>query len=74
MYDWQSIVLELEAAGLSQGEIAERVPCSPSLVSALKNGQRGTNLNYKHGTGLAQLHASVCRKKRPAANGSARAA
>lgn len=60
--DLKQIVIELEAAGLTQAQIAERAPCAQSTVSGLKNGVRGVRPGYDLVKRLTALHAEVTQK------------
>lgn len=58
--DWKTLIGELEAAGLTQKEIAEAAGCSQPYVSQLKTGERG-GPSFEIGQALARLH----KEKRP---------
>lgn len=53
--DWKSVIGELEASGLTQKEIADRVGCSQPYVSQLKSGAR-KKPEFETGQALVDLH------------------
>src|SRR5260363_245272 len=53
--EMQRIVQELLSTGLTQKKLADLVPCSQSLISALADGRRGKNLSYQIGLKLISL-------------------
>lgn len=65
--DWKPIIVYLEAAGLSQRQIADECGMEhASLVSNLKNGVQKT-CSYEIGCKLMDLHRQVERKTKRAA-------
>jgi predicted transcriptional regulator len=61
--DTQKTVQELLSTGLTQKQLAVLVPCSQSLISALKNGERGSRLSFHVGQRLTYLHKKRCTPK-----------
>lgn len=53
--DWKTLITELEAAGLTQKEIAERARCSQPYVSQLKSGARRSP-EFDIGNAIVALH------------------
>ena len=53
--DWKALIVDLEAAGLTQKEIAGQVGCSQPYVSQLKKGVR-KNPDFGVGRALVDLH------------------
>ena len=60
--DLKKIVIDLERAGLTQAQIAERTPCAQSTVSGIKTGARGARPGYQLTQALVALHKKVVRK------------
>lgn len=58
--DWQSLIADLTAAGLTQVEIAEACKCTQPTISELANGKT-THTRYEIGDGLRGLHAKHAR-------------
>ena len=69
--DAKTITSEILASGLTQQELAEKVPCSQSLISALIRGERGTRLSFQIGQSLLKIHKQRCKKKAPAVDQAA---
>jgi predicted transcriptional regulator len=63
--DTQKITSELLATGLKQHELADLIPCSQSLISALLRGERGSRLSFQIGQRLLALHKRRCTKRKP---------
>jgi hypothetical protein len=59
--EWSVVITELEAAGLSQKEIAAEAGCSQPYVSQLKTGRRSRCRDFEIGRRLVELH----QRKRP---------
>lgn len=65
--DWNKLISELEAGGLTQTEIAERCGCSQPYVSQLKAGLRASPA-FDIGSALTALHEA---QKSPSRRSSA---
>lgn len=61
--DTKTITSEILASGLTQQELADMVPCSQSLISALLRGERGARLSFQIGQSLLAIHKRRCKKK-----------
>ncbi|MCX8566854.1 MAG: hypothetical protein ON057_001581 [Glomeribacter sp. 1016415] len=58
--DIKQTVLKLLATGLTQNKLAQLVPCSQSMISALSLGRRGHRFSYKIGSRLISLYEERC--------------
>lgn len=56
----KSLIEELQAAGLTQAQIAEQAPCGQSTVSGILTGDRGARPGYDLVMKLHALHRKVC--------------
>lgn len=56
--DWKSLITEIQAAGLSQNQIGERLGKSQAWASAVACGKYD-DLKWTDGEALRKLHASV---------------
>ena len=61
--NWQTIITELEASGMSQAKIARAVPCAQPYISQLKSGVRRSP-GYAIGAALVAMHAKQCGKRK----------
>ena len=61
--DTKKLVSELLEQGLTQKELASLACCSQSLISALRNGERGKRLSFQIGDRLNSLHKKMCKRK-----------
>lgn len=61
--NWQQVISDLEASGLTQVEIGQLSGCSQSQVSDLKTGRRGKRLGFDVGTSLSRLWKERCEAK-----------
>lgn len=61
--NWQRVINDLEASGLTQVEIGQLSGCSQSQVSDLKTGRRGKRLGFDVGTNLNRLWKERCGDK-----------
>lgn len=59
--DWQKLLGELQAAGWTQQQIAERVGSSQAAISDLRSGET-KNPSYALGTALVNLHKIRARR------------
>jgi len=57
---WKEIIQELLMAGLTQGQIAERVQVTQTHISDLLHEKRGKRLGFEIGSRLIALHKEVC--------------
>lgn len=60
--NWQTIITDLEASGMSQATIARAVPCAQPYISQLKSGVRKSP-GYAIGAALVAMHAKHCGKQ-----------
>lgn len=60
--DWKVLIEELEAAGLTQTDIADQSGCSQPYVSQLKSGTR-RNPDFTRGQALITLHKKRVKTK-----------
>lgn len=58
--DIQKITCELLATGLTQQQLADKVPCSQSTVNAFAHGNRGSRPTLRIGMRFIELHAELC--------------
>jgi transcriptional regulator with XRE-family HTH domain len=63
--NWQEVIGDLVAAGMTQEDIAKDANCSQAFVSDLKNGHR-KDCRYEVGAALVALHEKVLRKQQAA--------
>jgi predicted transcriptional regulator len=54
--DWQKLIGDLQEAGLSQVEIAQKCGCSQPTINDLSTG-KNKNPRYSIGDALRRLHA-----------------
>lgn len=59
----QTTTIEILDTGLTQAELAQRLGCSQSLISAFVLGKRGSNLRMDIGRKLEAEHRKAMRKK-----------
>lgn len=64
--DWKTLISEIQASGLSQVEIGDRVGKSQAWVSAVTAGKY-EDLKWKDGEALRAIHQEVCCASRQAA-------
>lgn len=57
--DWKTLILDLQGAGLSQGQIALACKTGQSHISSLARGTRRCP-NWELGDRLLRLHAERC--------------
>lgn len=62
-HDWQRVVTELLATGMTQTALADKCGCSQGLISQIKNGQIKGDLSTVIGSKLLGLHRYHCRIK-----------
>ncbi len=60
--DWPTLIAALQAAGITQQEIADRCGVSQSTISELKRGTI-TSPSFDFGTKLVALHKSHCGRR-----------
>lgn len=60
--DWRALIEALQAAGVTQQQIAEHCEVKQSTVSDLKRGSI-TSPSFNFGTRLVDLHKSRCGKR-----------
>ena len=56
--DWKTLIAEIQATGMSQTQIGERIGKSQAWVSAAANGLYG-DLKWSDGEAVCRLHDSV---------------
>jgi transcriptional regulator with XRE-family HTH domain len=61
--DTKKITNEMLATGITQQELADRVPCSQSTINAFASGKRGSRPTLVIGLRLLELHAEICGPK-----------
>ena len=59
--DWSKIIVDLQASGMTQSEIAEKAECSQGHISDLLNGRRGKAVSYAVGCRLLALHRKAAK-------------
>lgn len=64
--DWKLLIAQLQAAGMSQAQIAEKCSCVQSTISELATIP-GREPRYSLGVALTQLHKRIARKAKPTA-------
>ena len=64
--NWKSLIIEIQATGMSQVEIAESVGRSQAWVSATILGVY-KDIRWADGQALIQLHAERCQSAKVAA-------
>jgi transcriptional regulator with XRE-family HTH domain len=57
--DMKTTVEQILATGITQADLAGRVPCSQALISAFLQGKRGQNVTYLIGSRLNELHTEL---------------
>ncbi|MDV8154560.1 helix-turn-helix domain-containing protein [Acinetobacter bereziniae] len=55
MNQWQKMICDLKAQGLTQAKIATEIGCSQNYVSDLERGACGKRLSYDLGRNLEAL-------------------
>jgi transcriptional regulator with XRE-family HTH domain len=60
---WQSLITDLQAAGVTQKEIAAACGCSQAFVSDISRGRHRGTVSYDLGTALKALHAQRCQSQ-----------
>jgi len=63
--DFQKLVSDLLNSGLTQTELAKKVPCAQATIAAYKSGARGKMPSMEIGNGLMALHKARCKPNRP---------
>lgn len=58
--DTQKITAELLATGLTQKQLADKVPCSQAAINAFSRGIRGRRPTFAIGQRLLDLHRELC--------------
>ena len=64
--NWKKIIRDLQAAGITQVQIAERCNCAQTTISDIVNG-RTEQPSYSIGAALVALHKAVLRGTAPEA-------
>ena len=62
--NWSQIINDLLGVGLSQTQIAERIPCGQGYISDLRNEKKGLRVSYEKGSALIRLHDEYFPKER----------
>jgi len=62
MENINQIVAEMLATGLTQQELADKVPCNQATISKFVRGDRGERPTMKLGNRLLKLHKKICKK------------
>lgn len=63
--NWQNIISEIQASGLSQVQIAERLNKSQAWVSAVSQGKY-KDLRWSDGQSVIALRDSICTEEKAA--------
>lgn len=61
--DWKQIIFELQATGLTQTQLADRIAVAQSAISELATGKT-TEPKFSTGDRLRALHKKLCGRKR----------
>ena len=62
--DWKQKIFEIQATGLSQTQVAERLNRSQAWVSAAASGKY-LDVRWADGQAILKLHAEVCSSAQP---------
>ncbi|MCX8749048.1 hypothetical protein J3U75_06585 [Snodgrassella sp. B3088] len=54
--NWQKLLRDIYAKGLTQSEIANRIGVSQPWVNAALQGKRGKSVNFDVGIAIKELH------------------
>ncbi|PIT11653.1 helix-turn-helix domain-containing protein [Snodgrassella alvi] len=61
--DWQKLLKEIYASGLTQKEMAKKLGVSQPWVNAVLQGRRGKKVSFDIGMAIKSLHETVKVKK-----------
>lgn len=64
--DWQKILKEIYASGLTQKEIAQKIGVSQPWVNAALQGKRGKKVSFDTGLAIKNLHNKTKPKRKSA--------
>ena len=60
--DWQKMVGELLASGLTEAKLAAMVGTTQGHINSLKTGRRGEKINYVLGAAIVREHKKLQRR------------
>ncbi len=63
MSQWQNMISQLRAKGLTQVQIGKEIGCSQNYVSDLERGVCGKRLSHEIATNLRKLWKKHCKSK-----------
>ncbi|PIT51861.1 hypothetical protein BHC44_09640 [Snodgrassella alvi] len=61
--DWQKLLKEIYASGLTQKEMAQKIGVSQPWINAALQGTRGKKVSFDIGMAIKSLHEAVKVKK-----------